>query len=74
MDSLACNVFQLDFKSGNFSSTECRMLCMTDVGQSYLTTSRPYGAKNGTTELESIARRQADEAIRLSVCSVGSVS
>ena len=52
--------FRCDDAGGGLSSGRCELVGVSDAGQSFPNSSRPDDTDNGTSELESIARKQVD--------------
>ena len=53
--------FQFDDEGGRLSSGRCKLVGVSDAGQPFRSSSRPDGTDYGTSELQSIARRQVDD-------------
>ena len=54
-------VFQFGNAGGRLSSAGCEFVGVSDAGQSFPSSSRPDDTEYGTSELESIARKRADD-------------
>ena len=60
--------FEIDNAGGRLFSERCTLVGVSDAGQSFPSSSRPDDTDNGTSELESIARRRVGDVSERRIC------